>query len=461
MKEVSINTICEDKWLYTKYQCKNRMFRINRYTQSILFFLKRVVKADIVKVFSLTSISTLVRMLTGMISVKIVASVIGPAGVALVGQLNNFSTIVLNLSSCGINGGITKYVAEYRNDKERIVSYVSTAFRITAYCSLITGFLMIVLHRYISNLIMLSDEYGYVFIIFGFTILLYAFNNMLTSILNGYKEFKIFVKLNIISTLVGLVFSVSLVLLYGVKGALVSAVTYQSVMIFVSFWMLRKLPWFNWSYFSKKIDSNISKEYFQYSVMTLVSIAVVPISQMFLRGYVISEISSEAAGCWEGMNRISNMYLSVITSSFGVYYLPRLSELHDNKSLHNEIIKSYKVIVPLLLGGLTFVYIIRSYVINILFTPEFASMKDLFIWQQIGDFFKISSWLLAYLMVAKSKTILYTFTEILASSLYVIFGVIFVRLNGVVGITQAYMINYIIYMGVMAIAFRKVLIGRE
>jgi PST family polysaccharide transporter len=260
---------------------------------------------------------------------------------------------------------------------------------------------------------------------------------------------------------VGLVFSVSLVLLYGVKGALVSAVTYQSVMIFVSFWMLRKLPWFNWSYFSKKIDSNISKEYFQYSVMTLVSIAVVPISQMFLRGYVISEISSEAAGCWEGMNRISNMYLSVITSSFGVYYLPRLSELHDNKSLHNEIIKSYKVIVPLLLGGLTFVYIIRSYVINILFTPEFASMKDLFIWQQIGDFFIISSWLLANLMVAKSKTILFVSTEIIASLLYVILGVIFVRLNGVVGITQAYMINYIVYMGVMAIAFRKVLIGRE
>ena len=77
-------------------------------------FISRVLKADIVKVFSLTSISTLVKMCTGLVSVKIVASIIGPAGVALVGQLNNFSTIALSLATGGINSGIPKYIAEYK-----------------------------------------------------------------------------------------------------------------------------------------------------------------------------------------------------------------------------------------------------------------------------------------------------------------------------------------------------------
>ena len=43
----------------------------------------RFYHSEIVKVFSLSSIATLVRMLTGMISIKVVAVIIGPSGVAI------------------------------------------------------------------------------------------------------------------------------------------------------------------------------------------------------------------------------------------------------------------------------------------------------------------------------------------------------------------------------------------
>lgn len=79
---------------------------------------QHVAKTDIVRVFSFTAISTLVKMLTGLIGVKVVASVIGPAGVALVGQLNNFASIAMAVSSGGINSGIIKYVAEYKENLE-------------------------------------------------------------------------------------------------------------------------------------------------------------------------------------------------------------------------------------------------------------------------------------------------------------------------------------------------------
>ena len=54
----------------------------------------RFYHSEIVKVFSLSSIATLVRMLTGMISIKVVAVIIGPSGVAILGQLNNFVYII-------------------------------------------------------------------------------------------------------------------------------------------------------------------------------------------------------------------------------------------------------------------------------------------------------------------------------------------------------------------------------
>lgn len=191
--------------------------------------------------------------------------------------------------------------------------------------------------------------------------------------------------------------------------------------------------------------------------MALTTAATVPVSQMLLRGYVISEISPVEAGYWEGMNRISQMYLMIITSSFGVYYLPRLSELTDRSELRKEIIKSYKVIIPMLLIGFTLIYFFRIIIIRTLFVPAFLPMANLFVWQLVGDFFKICSWVLAFLMIAKSMTRTYVILEILSTTSFVILGFLFMTKNGVIGIPQGYMVNYILYMICMTVIFRKLM----
>ena len=426
----------------------------------ILSFSQRTLRADIVKVFSFTAMSTVVKMLTGLISVKVVASMIGPSGVALVGQLNNFATIAMSLASGGINNGITKYVAEYKENKEGIKDCLSTALQITSVCSLLVGAFLILFNSYLSKVILLSTDYDYVFIVFGFTILLYALNLMLISILNGFKEFKRYVRINIANSIVGLIFTLSFVSVLGLPGALISAVTYQSVMFFITLWMIRKLPWFTWNNFKRKISGALSKKYMHYTLMALTTAATVPDSQMLLRAYVISEISPVEAGWWEGMNRISHMYLMVITSSFSVYYLPRLSELKDSVEIKREMVKAYKVIIPMLLVAFTLVYLLRTVVIRILFTPDFLPMENLFFWQLAGDFFKICSWLLSFLMVAKSMTKAFVSTEVLFSLSFVILGFLFMRMNGVVGINQAYLVNYVAYLICMVVVFRKILCAK-
>ena len=373
------------------------------------------------------------------------------------GQLNNFATIALSLSTGGINNGITKYIAEYKEDEEKVKDCLSTALRITMVCSLAMAVFLILFHTYLSRYIMLSPDYGYVFVIFGFTILFYALNMGLSSVINGFKEFKRYVKINIAGSLFGLVFTLSLVFTWQLKGALISAVTFQSIMFFISLCMVRKLPWLRWSYFRNKLNPDLAKRYLRYSLMTFTTAATLPISQMLLRGYVISQISATEAGWWEAMNRISNMYLMVITTSFTVYYLPRLSEITDKRELRSEIFRSYKVIIPCLLGGFALIYLLRFVVIHLLFTPDFLPMENLFAWQLAGDFFKITSWLLAFLMVAKAMTRWFVTTEVVFSLLFVGLGFLFMQMNGVVGITQAYFVNYVIYLAFMVYLFRNLL----
>lgn len=414
-------------------------------------------KAEILRVFSFTAISTLVKMLTSFITVKVVAVVIGPTGIALLGQLNNFTNIVMTVASGGINNGITKHIAENKEAPRKIQLFLSTALHITILLSAVCGFVLILFAKPLSRLILSDATYAYVFILFGITITLYTLNSFILSILNGYKDFKKFINISIVTSLVGAFFTIGLVWVWNLKGALISAVTYQSVVFFITLLMVIKSKWVTLTNFNKHFSKSVLKKYMGYSLMTLVTAATVPISQLLIRSYVITNLSITEAGWWEAINRISGMYLLVITSSFGVYYLPRLSEINNKKELRKEIFTSYKVILPIIIFGFALVYFGRDLIIQILFSKEFYPMRDLFVWQLLGDFFKISSWLLAYLMIAKTMIKQYILTEIIFSSTFVALSILLVNLNGLEGIPQAYLINYIISFITLLILFRKLI----
>jgi len=420
--------------------------------------LRHFAKKDLIKVFSFTAISTFVKMLTGFISIKVVAIFIGPSGIALLGQLNNFSNIITTAASGGINNGITKYVAEYKESPHKTRIFIGTALQITIILSILIGIILISFSNYLSKLILLDSSYYYVFILFGITLTLYTLNGYLMSILNGFKEFKQYVKISIITSIIGVFFTVGLVYFWQLKGALISAVTYQSIAFFVTVSMTIKSPWFTSHNFIVRLRKIVIKKYISYSLMTIVSAATIPVSQLFIRSYVISHLSATEAGWWEGMNRISGMYLMVITSSFSVYYLPRLSEIKENQELQNEIFTAYKIILPFLIVAFLGIYIFRDFIIRILFTPDFYPMRNLFAWQLIGDLFKISTWLIGVTFIAKALTKLYIFNEIFFSLLFVTLSIILIKNYGVVGITIAYMLNYMVGIIFMLVVFKKIII---
>jgi len=196
--------------------------------RTMLLKLKKILATDLVKVSSLNAVATLVRMLTGMISVKVVATQLEPKGIALLGQLSSFILLLLSISTGGIKNGMTKYVAQYGNSKRMYSIFLSTGFWITFVLSVICGLVLISGANYFSLTILKDTQYTPVFYVFGATIILYALNELLLSVINGFREFKKFVTVNIAGSVVGLMFTIILSYTYGIFGALIALVTYQS-----------------------------------------------------------------------------------------------------------------------------------------------------------------------------------------------------------------------------------------
>ncbi len=409
----------------------------------------------LIKTSFLTAISTVIKVLTLFIINKVVSIYVGPSGLAIIGQLHNFISTILTFANGAITSGVVKYTAEYKTNIQIKSKFFSTALIITLFCSICTGLSLVVFSAYFSNIILNSNEYISVFVIFGFTIVLFSLNTLLLSILNGEKEIKKYVIINIISSLFSLLITSILIINLGLIGALYAMVTNQSFVFFVTLIFVIKSSWFKWEYFKQKIDKESLVKLGKYSLMALTSALTVPISHMIVRNYIGENLSWDDAGYWQGIWYISTMYLMIVTTSLSIYYLPRLSEITNNTELKKEIFEGYKIILPIVSILAFGIYMLRELVIEIAFTDKFMPMLELFKWQLIGDVIKIASWLLGYIMIAKAMTKVFIITEIVFSILFVILTIFFVDTFGLIGVTYAFSLNYLLYLIIMIFIFRR------
>lgn len=149
------------------------------------------------------------------------------------------------------------------------------------------------------------------------------------------------------------------------------------------------------------------------------------------------------------------------SSAISIYYLPKLSALKTKREIRHEIHTGYKMIIPVMVVCCIAIYIFRSFIIRLLFSSAFTSMNDLFLFQMIGDVLKVATWILAYLMLAKSMTKLYIITEIAFHVLYVLLGLLFINQFGLKGITYAYAANYFIFLVTLVCLFRHILFNKR
>lgn len=409
----------------------------------------------LIKTSLLNAIAVVIKMLTLLGINKILAIYVGPTGYAALGQFQNAVQMISSFSSGAINTGVTKYTAEYSGDEAEQHKVWQTAGTIALLGSLVTAGLVALFNKHLASWFLKDPEYGSIFIWFGVTFVFFVFNALLLAILNGKKEIALYVVINITGSIFSLVLSALMIVQFGLYGALLTLAISQSLMFFVTLVLCYRTTWFRFKYLLGGIDKQAALNLGKYTAMALTSAATVPVSHILVRNHLGENLGWEMAGYWEAMWRLSGAYLMFITTTLAVYYLPRLSELKDPQAIRKEIIQGYKIILPVAAVCGLVIYLLRDFIIVLLFTQEFLPMRDLFAWQMLGDTLKIGSWILAYLMLGQALVRIFIFTEIIFGLGFYLFTFFLTNSFGLHAPVIAHAINYGLYWLVMAFYFKK------
>jgi PST family polysaccharide transporter len=414
----------------------------------------RFLKTDLFKTSFLNGIANIIKMLTGLVTNKIVAVYLGPSGVALLGQFHNFTTIVMSVAGLGLEQGITKYTSEYQNDEKNKKAILSTGFIVALVCSIIISFIVLINKNYLSRLILKTNEYSIVFVILGLTLIFFVFNSFFTAVLNGHKEYKKIIATKIISAILGLIIVVIFIVKYNILGAFLGFILSQTLVFFVTLNWVYRSKWFSFESFFKFFDKQKILKLGGFTLMAFTTLFASSFIQLQIRTYIINHISDVEAGYWQGVIRICDLYIMFVTTTLAIYYLPRLSELKTNKELNKEIFKGYKFILPLVVLSSALIFLFKGFIIDVLFSSSFAPMRNLFLFQLSGNILKIASWLLSYLMLAKAMTKVFIITEIAFGLLYYLLTILFINEFGIIGATYAYFTCYVLYLLTMIFIFK-------
>jgi PST family polysaccharide transporter len=400
---------------------------------------------SLVKTGLLNGIAVVVRVVSGLLLNKILAIYVGPSGYAVIGIFQNSVTIIVNLAGGVIANGVTKYTAEHQNNELKQHAVWRTAMKLSLYASAVVAVFIFILRDWLSEELLYSHDLPNLFIWLAFTLPAMAVNTILVAIINGKKKVWTYVILNIIGSITGLIFISSLSYFYGLYGALIAFTISPAVVLLSTIILLYRQDWIKIKYFYGNLDSPVTKKLLNFGLMGVISSITMPLALIIIRDQLVATLGMESAGYWQACWKISEMYLMLITSTLAVYYLPRIAEIKDPNELGIEIIKVYKVVLPVAIIGAIMIFIMKDYFIEILFTDKFLPMRELFGWQLFGDVLKIGSWILSYVMLGRAMVKFYIATEIIFSALFIFLSFILIKKIDLIGVPIAYCINYIFY----------------
>jgi PST family polysaccharide transporter len=409
-----------------------------------------------IKKTSLASVSTAVSMISGLLTTKIVSQIIGPEGMAYTGQFTNISIILALLATGACATGVTKYVAEY--DEERRKKLLGTVFLYVLICTTIIAIVTWLFAGLLSENAFKTREYSIVFDLFALFIFFTSFNSIAAALLVGLQDLKKYTIINIFSSITNVIIIIILARAYGVKGAIIGMSVSSFFTFFFYFFYIRKLSIVpSFTKLTKLYSPGLQKVLLNFGLMAIVSGLLVPMLQLFIRSKLMVT-STFNAGIWQTTTRISDYYLNFVYAVLGIYYLPRLSELqHDPMAFKKEIRMGFVRIIPIVCALSLGIWLCRGLIIKILLTPQFTPMLQLLKYQLMFDVIKIASWLLGYIMWAKAMRNVFIVTEIIFSLTFVLFSNILINQYGTIGAIYAFGLNYTAYLITMLILFRKII----
>lgn len=402
---------------------------------------------SIIKEAGLFSSVQIILLLISMVKGKFIAEYLGVEAIGILGILQ--TTIGFFIAFCSLGLPVLLARSYTLNTDEDSISKQIVIKRLLMVGAILGCISFYLFTPLFSSFFLNHKDYGWILKAIAIVIFFKQIAVINTSILQGKQQLGSLAKVNLISALVGLLFSIPLYYFFKIEGLIFAFIVSYFIEAVVSQSFLKNTINKQSISIAPKAYKSLLKEGFFVGYGNVFTL----LAQFGVIYYVTSLGGNEQAGLYNAGFSIINNYVALLFIAMSTGYLPRLVKLLESpKNLQLEISKqlNFSIIV---IGFLAFFCIIfADYIVKILFSNDFIEVVSFLRIAVFGMIFKAFSWSLGYLVIAKADTKILAFTGLFFNVLFGFLMILGYKYFGITGSAYAFVLyNFIHLLGIYLI----------
>lgn len=357
--------------------------------------------------------SQVASIVISIVRVKVVAVVLGTAGVGLLGLFNNIKEVGATVGGLGLaTSGVRQIAqdsdyldAQSRTRKTLLVS-LATQGGVTA---LIIWYIRDMLaERFFAGAIK-PEELGVIAIAVWVGLVASA----MTAVIQGMRRIADLVKLTVYGALIGTVIGLGAIMALGDQGLPFLVLGLAIGQLLAAIWFFRRI---GRSTQSAPVNvDHISNwgSMVRLGITFMAGALLTSVTLLLVRGIVQQHLGLEGLGQFEAAWALTMTYIGFVLNAMAADYFPRLScAIHEPKV--TNVMVNEQLQLALILGGPLILATIglAPIALSILYSSEFSNAASLLQMMTLGNLFKLGSWSMGFIVVAKGRSALFMLLQL-------------------------------------------------
>ncbi len=411
---------------------------------------------QILKATSISGGASVLNVLTSIAKVKLIALLVGPTGIGLMGLYQRVMSLVATIAGFGLaQSGVRQIAASPDPDElarvRRALLLVSLSLGIVAW-AILWG-----IRERVSMSVFSDTTHATAIGWLGLGVLFTSITTSQTALLQGLRRITDLAKVSVLGSLLGALIGLGLVAWLGQDGIV---------------WMLIATPLTGalvaWRYTSRlarppAIPISPRELFPRWRALLVMGIAIMAANvvtnlvQLDIRSTLTEDLGLPSAGHFEASWQVSMTYIGFVLTAMGTDYFPRLTEAIQDRERSNRLVNEQAEVAlmlaaPVLIGlaGLAPV------AIHVLYSADFGPSIELLRIQALGDTLKILSWPLAFVFLAHGANRIYLIGELLWNAVFFALVTALLPSLGLVATAIAYVVSYLVYLVFTLVVARRI-----
>ncbi len=401
----------------------------------------------------------IVQMLTIVLRAKLIAVMLGSAGMGLNAILQSVLHIVNNVCACGIMQSSVREISQACSDEDSARLFAKIhVFRRLLSLSALLGLLVCLLGAWPLSYISLGDtSYIVSFVVLGFGTMFFTLMQGEISILQGTRQVKALAVSSIVGSLTSLVVCVPCYYFFKMKGVALSIAIAN-----FAYWLI-------YLRFTRNMNTGkpaISLKQALKDGRPMITLGFVLMLGSFLVTFFtfLTNISIRLlgsindVGLYQGAAAIATQSILVVTSILAADFFPRLSAAVKNRDEQNLLVNEQFNIVVLAVASIaSMVVCFAPIIVRLLLSSDFLVVSPMLKLMAVALLFRGVWMVMSYIILANGdRKAYFIYDGLLGNGLNFLIGIVAYYFGGLTGIGLANIVASVLVAAILfAVSYHR------